>query len=284
VTGTRLYGLRLIDGGEQFVKVNPNGERTLFVDDGRVECSYFKLTEAGRPHIESLGGTSCYTGGIDVHGARGWVIRQNRFEDIYCPGGPVAEHAIHVWTGSRDTLIEDNTVINCARGIGLGLVESGASRVYPDNPYPGAGYIGHFGGLVRNNVVFGDVPAFDTGIELDQARGAKVLHNTVFAGPHATAHFSSIDYRFANTMVELRNNLVQYRITGRDGGQATLANNKEGAPAAYFKDPASGDLHLTTAATDAIDKGVALPEAGLDIDGDPHTAGPAPDLGADESR
>jgi hypothetical protein len=37
VTGVRLYRLRLIDGGEQFVKVNPNGARTFWVDDGRLE-------------------------------------------------------------------------------------------------------------------------------------------------------------------------------------------------------------------------------------------------------
>src|SRR6185295_333172 len=99
VTNTRLYGLRLIDGGEQFVKVNPDAARANFVDGGRLECSFLQLTEAGRPHVESLGGTSCYTGGIDVHGGRGWVVRANRFQDIYCRTGFLAEHAVHFWTG-----------------------------------------------------------------------------------------------------------------------------------------------------------------------------------------
>jgi hypothetical protein len=65
---------------------------------------------------------------------------------------------------------------------------------------------------------------------------------------------------------------------------ATASNNKEGVAAADFKDPATGDLHLTAAATDAVDQGIVLPEAGLDIDGEPHAAGAAPDLGADEAR
>jgi hypothetical protein len=53
-------------------------------------------------------------------------------------------------------------------------------------------------------------------------------------------------------------------------------------PAGYFVNPPLADFHLTAAATDAIDKGVSLPEAGLDLDGQPHSAGAAPDLGADE--
>jgi hypothetical protein len=281
VTGTRLYGLRLIDGGEQFVKVNPNAGRTLYVDRGRLECSLLQMTAAGRPHIESLNGTSCYTGGIDVHGGRGWVVRENRFEDIYCTNGKLAEHAVHFWSAARDTLVEDNIILNCARGVGFGLIEAGESRAYTDDPYPGVGYVGHYGGIIRNNFIFADVPAFDTGIELDQARGARVYHNTVYAGAKATGFFSSIDYRFANTKIDLRNNLVG-RITVRDGAVATASNNKEGAPASYFKDPTSGDLHLLPGATDAIDKGMVLPEAGLDIDGEAHSAGTGPDLGADE--
>jgi hypothetical protein len=279
VRNTRLYGLRLIDGGEQFVKVNPNGARTNFVDGGRLECSFLQLTEAGRPMVESLGGTSCYTGGIDVHSGRGWVVRSNRFEDIYCRTGYLAEHAVHFWTGSRDTVVENNVVVNCARGVGYGLVEDGAGRVYPDDPYPGRGYIGHYDGVIRNNVIYANVPQYDTGIELDQARGVRVYHNTVFAGPGATAAFSSIDSRFANTLADIRNNLVN-RLTVRDGAGSNASNNREMVPAAYFTNVAGLDFHLSATATDALDKGVVLPEAGLDLDGQPH--GPAPDLGADE--
>jgi hypothetical protein len=283
VAGTRLYGLRLVDGGEQFVKVNPDGARTFYVDQGTVECSTFLMTDAGRPHVESLGGTSCYTGGIDVHGGLAWVVRQNHFEGIYCTTGFLSEHAIHFWNGARDTLVEDNVIVNCARGIGFGLVETGEMRVYPDDPSKGVGYIGHFDGIIRNNFVFANVAPFDTGIELDQARGTRVYHNTVYAGPGATKVFSSIDYRFADTKVDLRDNLVG-RITQRDGAMATASNNKEGVAASDFKDAANGDLHLAATATDAIDQGLALPEAGLDIDGEPHAAGAAPDLGADEAR
>jgi len=282
VTGTVLYGLRLIDGGEQFVKVNSNSTRSAWVDTGRIECSYFELTDAGRPNVERNPG-GCYTGGIDVHSAQGWVVRNNEFHGIYCAGEGLAEHAIHFWKSSRDTLVENNLIVNCARGIGFGLVQSGQSRDFADDPYPGISHIGHYDGIIRNNVIFADIPWFDTGIELAQARGARVYHNTVYSSDAATEFFSSIDYRFANTDVDIRNNLTR-RITVRNGASGQVEHNKEGIDASYFVDASSLDFHLADGASDAIDKGVSVGEAGLDIDGEPHTKGAAPDLGADEAK
>lgn len=278
VRRVRLHGLRLVDGGEQFVKENPGGGGG-FVDDGVVECSFFQLTDAGRPHIERTPG-GCYTGGIDMHQARGWHVHHNRFEDIYCAGEGLAEHAIHYWVGSRDTLVENNTIVNCARGIGFGLVDSGTSRSYPDDPAPGL-FVGHYDGTIRNNVIFADIPYFDTGIELDQARGARVFFNTVVSSDAATGFFSSIDYRFANTRVELRNNLVR-RITERDGGMATRGTNLETTDLGLFADVAALDLHLAAGAAAAIDQGEVIAGGGLDMDDETRDAGAAPDLGADE--
>lgn len=278
---TRLYGLRLIDHGEQFVKVNANGSRTGWADDGRLECSYFELTDEGRPHIERNPG-GCYTGGIDTHGGRGWVVRGNRFENIYCAGEGLAEHAIHFWSAARDTLVEHNVILNCARGIGFGLVESGADRPYDDNPYPGVGYIGHYDGIIRGNAIYADTPWYDTGIELAQARGARVLHNTVVSTETASGFFSSIDYRFANTDVTIRNNIVR-RITQRNGASGTVDHNLEGASVDLFVDAPNGDLHLRASASEAIDQGIVTEDAGLDIDGETRDEG-APDLGCDEHR
>ena len=274
----RLYRLRLLDGAEQFVKVNPNAARSAFVDAGRVECSSFRLTDRGRPHVPS-DFQPCYTGGIDAHGARGWIVHLNRFENIRCGEG-LAEHAVHFWTGSRDTLVERNTIVDCARGIGFGLGErtDWATR-YPDAA--GDGYVGHHDGIIRNNVVIAGRPGMDTGIGLEQARGARVYHNTVYAGARAAGYFSSLDYRFPNTAADIRNNLVT-RITTRNGATATLARNVESVPARWFRNPARLDFHLRPGAGGAIDRGVSVNAAGLDIDGRPHTVGP-PDLGADEA-
>ncbi|MET0591914.1 MAG: hypothetical protein ABW133_04395 [Polyangiaceae bacterium] len=278
VTGVRLYRLRIVDGGEQFVKVNPNGARSFWVDDGRLECSTLLLTDAGRPHVVSLPGLPCYTGGIDAHGARNWVVRRNRFEGLWCEMG-LSEHAVHFWSGSRDTITENNVILNCAMGIGYGLGETGTARPYSDDPYPGAGFIGHYDGIVRNNVLYLDVAGANTGIALEQARGTRVYHNTVFTTDKATSFFSSIDYRFANSVPEIRNNLVR-RITMRNGAAGTVDHNLENVPFGYFVNPAMLDFHLLGGASNAIDKGVVVTEAGVDIDGTPR--GESPDLGADE--
>jgi hypothetical protein len=281
VTGFVLYGARLIDGGEQFLKVNPGAARDAWIDGGRVECSVFQMTDAGRPHVERNPG-GCYTGGIDVHSARGWVVRQNRFVDIYCAGEGLAEHAVHFWVQSRDTLVENNVIVNCARAIGFGLGDAGngQARVYADDPYPGVGYVGHYDGLIRNNAIWADLPWFDTGIGLEQARGTRVVHNTVASSDAATGFFSSIDYRFPNSVVTLENNLSR-RITERDGASATRGANAETTDVSFYANAPMGDLHLTSGAAVAIDQGNPVGDAGLDLDGDPHANGP-PDLGADE--
>ena len=279
VTGFRAYAVRLVDGGEQFLKVNPNGARSAWVDTGTVECSTFLMTDAGRPHVERAGG-GCYTGGIDTHAAQGWVVRNNHFEGIYCAGEGLAEHAIHFWNACRDTLVENNVIVDCARGIGFGLGEMDATRPYADDPFPGI-YVGHYGGIIRNNVISAEIPYFDTGIELSQARGTVVVHNTVWSTDAVTSFFSSIDYRFPNSDVTILNNLVR-RITVRDGAMGRVESNQEGVDASYFVDAPGDDFHLVAGATMAIDRGVAHPDSGLDLDGDPHSAGSAPDLGADE--
>lgn len=279
LTGAHFYGVHFADCGEQFLKVNPSGARDAFADQGLVECSRFEMTDAGRPHVERVPG-GCYTGGIDAHSARGWVVRQNTFVGIYCAGEGLAEHAIHFWVGSRDTLVERNVIVDCARGIGFGLVDSGPSRTYPDDPAPGL-FVGHYDGIIRNNVIFARIAYYDTGIELDQARGTLVLHNTIVEDDATTTgRFSSIDARFANTVVTIRNNLVR-RLTVRDGAVTTTDHDVENVAASDFVDAVGLDAHLAASAIDAIDQGVVEASAGLDVDGEPHDHG-APDLGADE--
>jgi hypothetical protein len=77
-----------------------------------------------------------------------------------------------------------------------------------------------------------------------------------------------------------QNNLTR-RITLRDGASGTVDHNLESTPLADLVAPGQGDFHLAATASDAIDRGVGVAEAGLDLDGEPHTRG-APDLGADE--
>jgi hypothetical protein len=134
--------------------------------------------------------------------------------------------------------------------------------------------------MIRNNVIYADVPYFDTGVELSQASGTKVFHNTIPHNDAVTSLFSSIDYRFPNTSVVVKNNLVE-RITVREGANGTVDHNLQDVPLGYFVNPAGYDFHITSGATDAINAGVEVARAGRDMDGQRHKSG-APDLGADE--
>lgn len=284
---TLIYNVHIIDPGQQGIKINPHSAKVYFPDDGEIACSHIELTDAGRPQVWAING-SCYTGGIDAHQARGWTIRDNVIEGFWCDSG-LSEHAIHLWTGSRDTVVERNVLMNNARGVGFGLMQSGSGRTYSDNPCPeaGGGYVGHYGGIIRNNFIFANrgelfssQAGFDCGICLWQACHTKALHNSLVS---TQAPFSSIEWRFDNTYAEITNNLVSHNLRDR-GGNATLAGNVEDAPLSLFVDGANGELHLAEGASSAIDQGVPI-AAGLcddDIDGDARPAGSAPDVGADE--
>jgi hypothetical protein len=283
IANTFIYNVHVIDPGQQAIKINQNEARTHFPDNGVVACSHIELTDEGRAHVRN----DCYTGGVDGHQARGWVIRDNVIEEFWCEHG-LSEHGIHFWTGSRDTVVERNVLINNARGVGFGLGESDGGRVYDDNPCPSADYVGHFDGIIRNNFVFANRDVlfasdygFDCGICLAQACGTQVPHNTVVS---TDAPFSSIEWRFSNTDAEITNNLVSHNLMQRNGGVASLEGNLENAPLSLFVDGAGGDLHLAASASSAIDQGISIAE-GLcddDIDGDPRPMGSAPDVGADE--
>lgn len=277
-----IHDVAVIDPGQQAIKINTSPEG-YYVDDGRVSCSHVELTDAGRPEVEN-----CYTGGIDAHAARGWVIRDNYFEGFWCDQG-LSEHAIHFWVTGRDTLVERNTIVDCARGIGFGLGEmgNGNTRDYGDDPCPeaGGGYLGHIDGLIRNNMIFAGRPelfdsqsGFDSGIALEQACGAVAVHNTIAS---LEQPFVSIEYRWPNTNATLRNNLTTHGIVERDGGEAVLEGNLADQGLEHFVDADAGDLHLVGGST-AIDAGVGLAGGVADADYDGDVRDAMPDVGADE--
>jgi hypothetical protein len=277
-----IYNVHILDPREQAIKINPHAARIYYPDNGVIACSHIEMSDTGRTHV-----SGCYTGGVDAHEAQGWIIRDNYIEGFWCQSG-LSEHAIHMWRGSRDTLVERNILRDNARGIGFGLDESGAGRTYADDPCPSAaGYVDHYGGVVRNNFVFasrGELFAsqygFDCGICLWQACGAAVLHNSVAS---TQAPFSSIEWRYENTNVDIANNLLTHNLRDR-GGTARLASNLQYQPLTIFVDGATGNLHLASSAAQAIDQGAALAAGACDqdIDGDWRPWASGYDIGADE--
>jgi hypothetical protein len=262
------HNVEMVDIGDQFIKSNPvsfgNGN-----DNGVVEYSVFRFTtnEAG------AGGTPNYSQGVDVHAGDNWLIRYNKFENIFAPtgGGVWGMAAILVWNGSQNTIVEGNVFVNNARDVILGLEDKAAGN-------------DHTGGVIRNNAVYRSASSqgteWDVPIGVADSPNTKVYHNTVLINgsfPYG------IDYRFpATTNVDIRNNLMDAGIRQRDGATGLVANNVTNASAVYFTAPASGDLHLLSSASAAIDKGVALAGETYDMDGLVRPHGSAPDIGADE--
>lgn len=245
-----LYNVVLFDSGAQPLKIsNTAGDNAT--RDGLVACSHIGYT---------TNSPSDYTNGLSMHNGTGWVIRDNIFDRVRGPGSGEAGPTILVWSGSRDTVIERNILIDCYRGIALG------------NPSHGAG--DHFGGVIRNNFI-----AFtehnDSGIELVNSTGFVVAYNTILiTGPSDSA--VSI-YTYGDVSGEVSFNLSNL---GPMLSGVTERGNISNASVGWFFDVSAGDLHLTDAAAAAVDAGEPMAQVTDDIDGQPRSG--VPDVGADE--
>lgn len=187
-----LRNLTFVDTGEQMLKVSYDKNHPVnYSANGLVENCLFTYSAGIGPQY--------YIGGIDAHNAHNWVVRGNSFENIRSPEKRLAEHAIHFWSGSTNTLVEKNRIVNCDRGIGFGL-----------------GNRGHSGGIIRNNQV---QTVRDVGIGLESAAGAQVLDNEVVTENYP----NSIEYRFPSSRdIVIKGNTVSGQIVSRDGGQAVV--------------------------------------------------------------
>jgi len=285
---TLIYNVHIVDSREQAIKINPHAAKIHFTDNGTVACSHLELTDTGRPQVNPDPG-GCYTGGVDAHQSRGWVIRDNRIEGFWCPDA-LAEYGVHMWRGCRDTVVERNYFIDNARAVGLGMASSGEARVYNDDSCPVSGYVGHQGGIVRNNFIFASRPelvntsgALDCAVCLWSACRARALHNTIVSTGEAV---SAIEWRFAtSTGIEIANNLVTHQLWERENASAVQSGNRTVDSAdltRMFVDATAFDLHLTSDAKTAIDQGVPITDDACpdDIDGERRQG--APDIGADE--
>jgi hypothetical protein len=254
----RIYNVRLVDAGEQFVKSSASSGAGPGVNDGIVEYSIMEYTTTAR---------SDYTNGVDVHQGARWIVRHNLFRNIRAPGGLLAGPAILMWNRSRDTIVDGNLFLNVQYGIALGL-DPGRSD-------------DHAGGVVRNNVFHRSAAqSGDVGIVINNSAGTRVLHNTVIL---SGTYPSAIEYRFpATTGVEIRHNLTDGAVQRRDSASGTVAGNVTSAQPGWFVDAAGGDLHLTAAAAPAIDAAEPDPAVALDYDQEARPAGARPDIGADE--
>lgn len=249
-----LRNCRLIDATEQLLKVSKDANSEISSDNGLVENCLFEFT-TGK-------GLWWYTGGIDAHRAHNWIVRNNTFKDIHNPdpfdgNTSLTEGAVHFWSNSRGTIVENNIIINCDRGIMFGLSSSG-----------------HFDGVIKNNFI---VTNTDVGIYLSHAQNTQVHNNTVFLN---SRYPNAIEYRFEDCIDnDIRNNLCNGLILSRNGGLADTGSNISGAKESWFVDIEKGDLHLSSAIPEVVDKGETIATMTKDIDDELRLT---TDIGADE--
>jgi hypothetical protein len=247
----------LRDTYEQLIKVTKNGSTVS--DNGRVENCLFEYSAGRAPYY--------YTGGIDAHGAKGWVVRGNTFRGIASPAEAVSEFAVHFWDDSANNTTERNTIIDCDRGIGYGL------QGFPVNA----------GGIIRNNMIYhsnNGAPFADVGIALENSTNTQVYNNTVYFANNMSW---AMEYRFAATTgAVFTNNLTNKPIQARDGGGGTQASNVTNASASWFKAPASGDLHLASGVGSVVNAGRTVSGLTDDFDGNARGQDAGIDIGADE--
>ena len=249
-----LYNLHIQDIGDQLVKVNPWGDGS---EDGLLACSRLEYTTIAPDE---------YTNGISAHNAHRWVVRDNEWYRIRTPGNtPVP--TVLFWSGSSDTIVERNLLVDCYQGISFGNASQEG--------------INHTGGIVRNNFIYASTP-HDVVIEMVRATGWLVAHNTaLLLNPDGVTW--GMEARFSESQGTFAYNLTNMDIwLDRDGANATGTGNITDAQSSWFVNPSDGDLHLVSTATAAIDQAATLPDVSDDFDGDTRPIGSAPDVGADE--
>jgi hypothetical protein len=272
VSGTVLHNIQVMDTGQQLVKgsISDNGKHS---QGALVACSAFGYTDAA---------PSDYTNGVDVLGGRSWTVRDNRFHNVRGPAaqGYKCGPAILFWRDCRDTVVTRNILVDCHRGIALGLTPD-AMRASKSETY-----YDHQRGLVCNNVVCNLRAWGDEGIEINAAKDARVEHNTVLVEGRSVSWSISVRFSGANALV--RNNLTSKPIVRRDGGQLIAEGNVIGANRHWFAGAEVGNLRLASGALKAIDAGVeipndqATPALATDLAGMPRVSGGRADAGAYE--
>ena len=206
-----------------------------------------------------------YIGGIDVMSTDGLVIADNVFRGIRGKTG-AGRGAVFVWVGSKNAVVERNLVIDCDQGICLGNSARGEEGMAHATDC-----------VVRNNFI---VRCPENNLFASFTRGCRMLHNTVH-DPEGRFRRLVRATGPNEGLVVAGNVFSGPEIPGENrAGAIDWHDNLNRDVAAYFRDPAAGDLRLVAAAVDAIDRG---PEPALVADDFSGRARRGrPDLGAAE--
>ena len=261
-----IYNCRFRDIGVRAMKGSAGQDPNVRAVKGSVRYCQFENTKV--PPADWLFGGD-YISAIDMMALEDWTFSDNAFRNIKGRNGG-GRAAIFIWVRSRHVVVERNLIVNCDRGIAFG--NPGQSTA--NNAGEPLVYVAD--ATIRNNFIAGGP---DCGIELWYARGIKVYHNSIWRPERNWSRGIRVGTGTAHT--DIANNLVHGEIR-LEGGQAELRNNLAGRLDGYFVDPSSGNLVLTSSATNAINRALTLTEVKEDIR--QRSRATRPDLGAWETE
>lgn len=281
VNDTIIENVRVHDMGREFVSIGDDGTGTWFADGGEVRCSEFVLSAAGRKKVVGM----CETGGIKIHRAADWTVRDNHIEGFWCAFAD-AGWGIEASEGSRNVVIERNVLHDTVHGIALGRGQLKTERIWEDPPCEGTP-LQAIDGIVRNNIVFSwERELFESaevkprlGITVENSCNATVLHNTIYSKERHTE--ASLLMRFANTTGVVANNLTNGTVRRQDDAKSVVSTNIEHTGDNSFMHLQKKDLRLAPAAYDLIDQADPEHTVADDFEGQLREDG-LPDIGADE--
>jgi len=274
VTNTLLNGRSVDNVNIRHCRFNNIGTRMIKgtggnlvpVQTGSIRYCNFENTNIPPSNWTDQGN---YIAAIDMMVLRDWTIADNTFKNIKGNSGG-GRAAIFAWVECMNVTAERNVITGCDRSIAYG--NPSTSTENPAQPHM-------TNGIIRNNFIVNNV---DTGIELCWVNGVKVYQNTVLTPNDAG---KGIHYLW-NTLlgIHIANNIVRGMIYGDAGADVTLEGNlNSGILDSWFTNVSTGDLHLNSSATPAIDEVNRLADAPTDYDlQDRPTAPGMTDIGADE--
>src|SRR5437660_2416696 len=209
----RVYCVRLLNAGSQFIKSNPTDVNAgVGVNNGVVEFCRFEYT--GTPPADHGSGVG-YFNGISAHAAQNWIIRGNLFKNLHNPDGTAYpwNPAVLFWRHSVNTVTEQNIFIDADRAVAYGL----------DNTTP---YFDHAGGVVGNNFIniapgllsASRKASSDGSIIAWNSPGTRIDHNTVLLNRD---EIYAVEFRFSPTPNgPARNHLADAPVHLRDSPPA----------------------------------------------------------------
>jgi hypothetical protein len=260
-----IYNCRFQDIGVRAIKGSAGQDPNTRAVKGSVRYCAFENTKV--PPADWLFGGD-YISAIDMMALEDWTFSDNFFRNIKGRNGG-ARAAIFIWVRSRRVIVERNLVVDCDRGVAFGNPGQSTANLSTERLV----YVSD--GVIRNNFIVGGP---DCGIELWHAERITVCNNSIWRPERNWNRGIRVGTGTSHT--DIVNNLVHGEIQ-LEGGEAQLRHNLARRLEGYFVDPASGNLALTPAASEAIDQGTPLPEVRDDIRQRRRSG--RPDLGAWET-